>query len=127
MLQLALQGMLRGCLWRALLPAAVLHWGVKQVGKGNDWVRPSESLLPPGSELIKDSIAAETAFNNCTGGWALLRGGWAGYCRRRGCCGGVVIGFGGRLLLLGTAASRPPGTVSTMHRYCCSSPHASPS
>ena len=106
MLQLALQGMLRGGLWRALLPAAVLHWGVKQVGKGNDWVRPSESLLPPGSELIKDSIAAETAFNNCTGGRCCGVDGSNG----AGARGGVVIGVGGRLLPLGMTASRLPGS-----------------
>ena len=80
-------------------PAAVLHWGVKQVGKGNDWVRPAEALLPPGSELIKDSIAAETAFHNCTGGrWGVVlccagaRGRCGAGCRllrgaAGGCCG----------------------------------------
>ena len=42
-----------------------LHWGVKQSGRNSDWKRPSEALLPKGSTLIKDGIAAETPFTGC--------------------------------------------------------------
>ena len=42
----------------------VLHWGVKKSGKS--WKRPDASLLPEGSELIEDGIAAETPFLGCT-------------------------------------------------------------
>lgn len=43
----------------------VLHWGVKKTGRSAQWKRPEEALLPPGSVLLKDGIAAETPFTGC--------------------------------------------------------------
>ena len=40
----------------------VLHWGIKKPGKGRGWEKPPAKLLFPGSELLKDGIAAEAPF-----------------------------------------------------------------
>lgn len=45
----------------------MLHWGVKQPGRGSDWIRPADNLLPPGSNLDQDAIAADTPFQTCNG------------------------------------------------------------
>ena len=43
----------------------ILHWGVKKAGRSGQWKRPDESLLPPGTVLPKEGIAAETPFTGC--------------------------------------------------------------
>ncbi|KAI3430517.1 hypothetical protein D9Q98_005110 [Chlorella vulgaris] len=50
------------------LANSVLHWGVKQPGRGSDWIRPADNLLPPGSNLDQDAIAADTPFQTCNEG-----------------------------------------------------------
>lgn len=43
----------------------VLHWGVKKAGKRGEWSKPNDTILPPGTEVIKGGIAAETEFTKC--------------------------------------------------------------
>lgn len=43
----------------------VMHWGVRK-GNGRDWKKPPKTLLPEGTELVPDGIAAETEFTGCT-------------------------------------------------------------
>jgi len=43
----------------------IMHWGVRK-GKGRDWKKPPKGLLPEGTEMVTDGIAAETEFSGCT-------------------------------------------------------------
>lgn len=45
---------------------AVLHWGVKKAGRGSDWLQPPVEILPEGSTVPDNGIAAETKFQACT-------------------------------------------------------------
>lgn len=53
----------------APLPAAVLHWGSKQTGRGGDWLQPPLKLLTPTTTLPMGGKSAETPFLSCAGGW----------------------------------------------------------
>ena len=52
--------------------AAVLHWGVRQAGRGSDWLQPPLKLLTPTTTLPMGGKSAETPFLSCKGGfWAV--------------------------------------------------------
>lgn len=51
----------------ALLPAAVLHWGTREAGRGSDWLQPPFKFLPPDSTLPQGGKSAETVFQPCHG------------------------------------------------------------
>ncbi|GAB4820070.1 hypothetical protein N2152v2_007116 [Parachlorella kessleri] len=41
----------------------VLHWGVRRAGRNDDWVKPSDGILPYGSTV--EGIAADSPFSSC--------------------------------------------------------------
>ena len=72
-------------------PAAVLHWGVRQAGRGADWLQPPLKLLTPESTLPMGGKSAETPFLACKGA-------------RLGCCG---AGLAAQRLPLAALCSPP--------------------
>ncbi|PRW33076.1 alpha-glucan water chloroplastic [Chlorella sorokiniana] len=44
---------------------AVLHWGVRQAGRGSDWLQPPLKLLTPTTTLPMGGKSAETPFLSC--------------------------------------------------------------
>lgn len=45
----------------------MLHWGVRQAGRGSDWLQPPLKLLTPTTTLPMGGKSAETPFLSCKG------------------------------------------------------------
>lgn len=44
-----------------------MHWGVKEAGRGSDWLQPPLKLLTPTTTLPMGGKSAETPFLSCSG------------------------------------------------------------
>ena len=67
-----------------LLPhPAVMHWGVKEAGRGSDWLQPPLKLLTPTTTLPMGGKSAETPFLSCSGEQGGGRGGGRGLGKAR--------------------------------------------